>query len=56
MIPSEYSAFETEIIEHIYTRGISLFILPIPTPIISKLPLKIYFTDFWQRASDPSVQ
>ena len=33
MIPSEYSAFETEIIEHIYTRGISLFILPIPNNI-----------------------
>ena len=39
----------------IYTQGEFLCSFS-PSPIISKLPLKIYFTDFWQRASDPSVQ
>ena len=52
MIPSKYSAFVTEIIEYIGEFLCSFS----PYPIISKLPLKIYFTDFWQRASDPSVQ
>ena len=54
MISSKYSAFVTEIIEHI-TKGEFLCSFS-PSPITSKLPLKIYFTDFWQRASDPSVQ